>query len=287
MNTKFYKSLVPSMILKKMRQSLLNKVFSQDSAGSSRNASACKYGFFGDFPSWEEAAKQSIGYDSKVILEKVKNAALKVKRGEAVYERDSVLFDKIQYSWALLSGILWVASMNDNRLNLIDFGGSLGTSYYQNRKFLKHLKALTWNIVEQESFVKCGKDYFEDEHLSFHLSIEACIKSGSIPDAILISGVLEYIEKPYELLKRIFDFNIKYILIDRTPFSADGRDCITIQKVTSEIYKGSYPHWFFSLDKFKNYIKDKYELVEEFNSSIDSANFPSIYKGFIFSLKKQ
>jgi putative methyltransferase (TIGR04325 family) len=275
------------MILKKIRQSLLNKLFSQNSAGSSRSASACEYGFFGDFPSWEEARKESTGYDSEVIFEKVKNAALKVKNGEAVYERDSVLFDRIQYSWPLLSGLLWIASMSDNKLNLIDFGGSLGTSYYQSRKFLKHLKALRWNIVEQEYFVKCGRDIFEDEHLKFHFNIEDCIKKGGVPDAILISGVLEYIEKPYELLSRIFGFNIKYILIDRTPFSADGRDCITIQKVPPEIYKASYPHWFFSLDTFKNNFKDRYELVEEFDSSIDSANFPSKYKGFIFSRKKQ
>jgi putative methyltransferase (TIGR04325 family) len=274
------------MMIKKIYQRLFRKIDPNYApVMTQRGLPTKEYGFFGNYPSWKEAEKQSTGYNSKIILEKIKNAALTVRKGEAVYERDSFLFDKIQYSWPILSGLLWIASMNDNRLNLIDFGGSLGTSYYQNRKFLKHLKALTWNIVEQESFVKCGRDFFEDEHLKFHVSIDDCIKRDGVPDAILISGVLEYIEKPYELLKRIFDFNIKYILIDRTPFSADGRDCITIQKVPPEIYKGSYPHWFFSLDKFKNYFKDKYELVEEFDS-FDKVDFPSFFKGFIFTCKK-
>ena len=59
----------------------------------------------GDFASWEEAQSNCSGYDSDIILEKCRNALLKVKNKEAVYERDSVLFDKIQYSWGLLAGI--------------------------------------------------------------------------------------------------------------------------------------------------------------------------------------
>jgi hypothetical protein len=50
----------------------------------------------GDFQSWNEAQSKTTGYDSEIILEKCKNALLKVKSGEAVYERDSVLFDSIQ-----------------------------------------------------------------------------------------------------------------------------------------------------------------------------------------------
>jgi putative methyltransferase (TIGR04325 family) len=276
----------PLSLLNKIYQRLFHKVdrnYKSDKTQIGLPTKDCS--FCGPYFSWEEAEKQSTGYNSDIILEKVKKAALKVKRGEAVYERDSVLFDKIQYSWPLLSGLLWIASMNNNRLNLIDFGGSLGTSYYQNKKFLKHLKALRWNVIEQDSFVKCGKEFFEDEHLKFHFCIEDCMKVSNKPDAILISGVLEYIEKPYELLGKIFGFNIKHILIDRTPFSADGRDYITIQKVHPEIYKGSFPHRFFSHDEFKKFFHEKYELVEEFDS-FDKADFPSFYKGFIFSCRK-
>lgn len=242
---------------------------------------AAEYGFIGDFFSWEEAKQQCAGYDSEVIFEKVKNAALKVKNGEAVYERDSVLFDKIQYSWPLLSGLLWIASLNDNRLNLIDFGGALGTSYYQNREFLKHLKELTWNIVEQEHFVKCGKELFEDYHLKFYFRIEDCLKGDDIPNTVLLSGVLQNIEKPYELLMKIADLNFQYLLIDRTPFSADSTECLKIQEVPPDIYEGSYPHWFFDINKFRSFLSGSYQVIEEFDSLIDWSNYPSSYKGFI------
>ena len=50
----------------------------------------------GDYKTWEDAQARCTGYDSEIILDKVKNSLLKVKNGEAIYERDSVLFDEIQ-----------------------------------------------------------------------------------------------------------------------------------------------------------------------------------------------
>src|SRR6266702_290349 len=86
-------------------------------------------GYFGNYSGYDKACQASTGYDSDLILERVRDALLKVKSGEAVYERDSVLFDEVQYSWPLLAGLLWIASCNGNRLHLLDFGGSLGSSY--------------------------------------------------------------------------------------------------------------------------------------------------------------
>ncbi|MBN2143137.1 MAG: glycosyltransferase, partial [Candidatus Aureabacteria bacterium] len=72
------------------------------------------YGWSGNYPSWEAALHDSKGYDSPDIFTKLKTASLKVKSGEAVYERDSVLFDKIEYSWPLLAGLMWIASQKEN-----------------------------------------------------------------------------------------------------------------------------------------------------------------------------
>jgi hypothetical protein len=69
------------------------------------------YGLTGDYPSWEEATRASTGYNSESILEKAKTSLSKVKTGEAVYERDGVLFDEIEYAWSLLAGLAvpWAA----------------------------------------------------------------------------------------------------------------------------------------------------------------------------------
>lgn len=242
-----------------------------------------KVRFVGNYPTWEEACKASSGYDSDLILNKVKDALLKVKKGEAVYERDSVLFDEIQYSWPLLAALLWIASQNGNRLNLVDFGGSLGSTYYQNIKYLTHLDELRWNIIEQEKFVKCGKIYFENEHIKFYNHLFECLRE-QLPDTILFSGVIQYLEKPYDVLADVMDKGFRYIIFDRTPFLKEGDDRLTMQQVPTEIYQASYPAWIFNLNKFIEFITRKYEMIADFESK-DSANIPSHFKGFIFRLK--
>jgi putative methyltransferase (TIGR04325 family) len=239
----------------------------------------------GNYQSWQDAVAASEGYDADQILEKVRDALLKVKNGEAVYERDSVLFEEIQYSWPLLAALLWIASNSGNRLHLIDFGGSLGSSYFQNRRFLSHLSEKSWNIVEQPTFVACGKQYFDDGVLAFHDTIyECCVVQAC--NTILLSSVLPYIERPYELLKKILTFNFKYIIIDRTPFlNNDGNERLTVQVVPPEIYSASYPAWFFNREKFLQVFLEQYDLVAEFNSIDSAPEVPAEFKGFLFKAK--
>ena len=209
---------------------------------------------------------------------------LKVKNREAIYERDSVLFNEIQYSYPLLAGLMWIAASNSGILKIIDFGGSLGSTYFQNRKFLKNLNFLRWSIIEPKKHIRAGKEYFETENLKFYDTIEDCVKIEN-PDTILFSSVLQYLEKPYELIEYIININFDYIIIDRTGFINYGNnDLLTVQTVHPNIYIASYPCYFFNKPKFINYFLRKYTLVSEFNS-IDKYNIPAKSLGFIFKKK--
>lgn len=248
--------------------------------------SFCRYGYSGDYSYWSEALASCSGYDAAIILEKVKESLLKVKAGQAVYERDSVLFDTIQYSWPLLAGLLRAASNNNNRLSVLDFGGSLGSSYYQNKDFLSVLDDLRWCIVEQKHFVECGKQYFEDENLRFYYDIPSCLAEGKI-NVVILSSVLPYIEKPYELIDTIVDYEIDCIIVDRTPILlSGGSDRLTIQKVPPYIYKASYPAWFFNKAKFLKHFQRRYRIVAEFTST-DKVNIHSKFIGMIFDKYKE
>ena len=244
-------------------------------------------GYLGNYTGWKQACQDSTGYDSNVILERVRDALLKVKNGEAVYERDSVLFDEIQYSWPLLAGLLWIASCNRNQLNLLDFGGSLGSSYFQNRVPLKHLDALSWNVVEQENFVRCGRDLFEDHYLKFYFTIEECLEVRQ-PDTILLSSVLPYLEDPYELLSRIIKLKIAYIVIDRTPTLEGKKDRLTVQQVPAKIYEARYPAWVLGKDKLLGMFEQDYELIMHFDALAGLIFLCETFahdKGFIFRRK--
>lgn len=223
-----------------------------------------KYGFFGNYKSWQEAMKDSTGYDNPVILEKVKNSLLKVKSGEFVYERDSILFDKIEYSYPLLTYLLYIASVKSNKLNVMDFGGSLGSTYFQCRNFMNHLQRLKWNIVEQKHFVACGRELFQDDVLTFYDGIEECCKTES-PDVILLSGVLQCLESPYGFLFEVLDYGFEYIVFDRTPFFNEP-DRLTVQIVPPDTFEASYPIWFFNYERFYRVFDGKYELIDETDS---------------------
>lgn len=242
------------------------------------------YGWHGNYKSWDDASKKCTGYDSLLIVDKVRESTLKVKTGRAAYERDSVIFDNIQYSYPVLSSLMWIAAQRKGKLSVLDFGGSLGSTYYQNRNFLNGLDEVNWCIVEQPNFVKIGIDEFSDHQLKFYYNIPECLKENNI-DVILLSSVLPYIEKPYKLLEEIRCLGIRYILIDRTQF-VKGDDRITVQKVHPEIYKASYPCWFFNKQKFIDFMIKDYNLILEFET-LGKANIKSEFKGFLFKLKEK
>jgi len=223
------------------------------------------YGLSGDYRSWEEAAQSSTGYDSKVIIEKTKAAILKVKKGEAVGERDSVLFDEVQCSWPLLAGLLWVAAQSGGKLNVLDFGGSLGSTYFQNRVFLNRLIKVRWNIVEQMNYVKIGKECFEDDDLKFYSSIDECL-SKTTPNVIILGSVLQYLERPYDVLSELQGLPCEHIIIDRTPFWNGSQDRLCVQSVSPSIYPASYPCWIFSTQSFTARFNRDWEFIAEFES---------------------
>lgn len=237
----------------------------------------------GDYDSWEQAEKVTSGYDSQIILNKVKDSLLKVKNGQATFERDSVLFEEIQYSWPLLAGLMWISAQSRGQLNVIDFGGSLGSTYFQNRTFLESLSSVRWNIVEQKLFVDAGKKYFENNVIKFFYTLEASLEETS-PNTILFSSVIQYLKNPYSLLKKVKELDIEFILFDRTPFTIDRKDRLTIQSIPSKIYPGSYPCWFFNKEKFYAFFEGKYTVVAKFQS-LDKANIPSTFEGSILKRK--
>jgi putative methyltransferase (TIGR04325 family) len=244
--------------------------------------------FDGPFETWEEAATQSSGYDTDEILEKVLAATLKVKGGEAVFERDSVLFDSVQYAWPVTAGIMWAAARDSGRLSVVDYGGSLGSSYFQNHEFLEKLTSVRWSIVEQVNFVEAGRKNIEDDRLVFYQTLQECFSRES-PNVALLSSILQYIENPYKVLDDLMSSGIEILLVDRTPFHDGDKDIIAVQTVPEAIYNASYPLRIFSRQGFIRYVTPIFRLVCE-NSSwerFESAKLGCIpFDGLIFERYK-
>jgi putative methyltransferase (TIGR04325 family) len=244
--------------------------------------------FYGDYATWEEAEEKSSGYSAELILEKVLAAAIKVKNGDAVYERDSVIFNHIEYSWPVTAALMWAAARKDGRLNVLDFGGSLGSSYFQNRLFLQSLPQVNWSVVEQSHYIEAGQKHIQYENLKFYKTIDECTDKHQ-PNVILLSSVLQYLPDPIDIVTKLTATKATLLIIDRTPFSSLDVDKILIQKVPSSIYSASYPMRVFSREKFLEKVKCDWELITEIvnpEGNIKStAGIEFTFQGMILELK--
>ncbi len=226
-----------------------------------------KYGWFGNYASWEKASAVAGGYDAANILERTKDSMLKIKQGVAVYERDSVIFDKKQCPYALLAFLQLSATLKKKALHILDFGGALGSTYYQIKEFLTIEVCASWNVVEQAHYVKCGNEHFADDTLKFYPTIEACQEEKKV-DLVLLSSVVQYLEKPHQFLKQLLSYGFDFLLFDRTAFNNKPDDRLTLQVVPPEIYAASYPSWFFHQEFFLSHFEKYYKIVAEFPSYV-------------------
>ena len=219
-----------------------------------RHGRLAEFRVAGSYPSWEEAAEHASGYDSEVILERVRAAALRVKRGEAKFERDGVCFQREEFRWEVLACLMLGAAAAGGRLNLLDFGGALGGFYVQHKRILAALPALRWGVVEQPQYVECGRAEFADARLAFHASVEECARAMPI-DVALLSGSLQYLEKPWDVLARIAQARPSYIVLDRTTFREGTQDVVVVQVVPETVFPAKLPMWVFSEQSFEPRVR--------------------------------
>lgn len=217
--------------------------------------------FEGNYHSWEEALADSDGYDKDEILEKTLASTLLVRSRQAAFERDSVIFDAPQYPFFLISALLYVAALYDNQLSVLDFGGALGSSYFQCRDFLG-LVQTKWSVVEQKKHVDAGREHVQDEVLRFYYDLDECM-TNERPNVALLSGVLHVIEQPYATIRSIIECNMDYVVICRQPLVNRTKERLCIMKVQPTIYDASLPYWFLSEARFRSAWGAAYDLRAE------------------------
>jgi putative methyltransferase (TIGR04325 family) len=222
--------------------------------------------YSGNFATWDQARRHSDGYDAPAIVERVKLAQLKVARGEAAYERDSVLFDRIEHSYPVLVGLQRAALQNGGALHVVDIGGALGSTYFQCRGMLDGVTSLRWNVVEQPAFVNCGIEQFQNDQLRFFRDLRSCLAAEAV-DVALLSGVLPYLEDPHAMLRDVAAAELGHVILDRTPlWEADDR--LTVQSVPPSIYgfPVSYPAWILNRERVLSHFLPQYRVVAEFGA---------------------
>jgi putative methyltransferase (TIGR04325 family) len=244
--------------------------------------------FSGDFTTWEEARSGVCGYAATPIFEITRRAMRKIITGEAVFERDSVLMPVPEYPFSTIAGIMLAATQHPEKLAVLDFGGSLASTYYACRPWLDQIKELHWSIVEQPHYVECGRVEFSTSRLAFHHTLEESV-AWQIPDLVLMSGSLQFLPDPMKVLDEIIALNPPFLLIERTYFWQGDRPRLVHQHVPAEIYPADYPCWLFCEKQLVERIVASYELIASYPAfdRIPLENGQSYSKGMLFRRKEK
>lgn len=215
------------------------------------------------YRTWDEAASQSKGYNDPEILRKVSEAVIKVKKGEAAYERDGVLFDEYEYNWPLLTYILSKAGEQNGKVHIVDFGGSLGSVYFQHIHFFSKLESLKWSIVEQPHYVREGNTHFADGKLHFYETIANAVADRGNIDIIIFSASIQYIKQQREILDDVIRLNIPFVMLERLSVTDNpSGGFIANQYVKSDIVVSSYPIYFYTIAELDGILKSYNRVYE-------------------------
>lgn len=240
--------------------------------------------FRGDFAGWDAARAASAGYDDAVVLDRVLAATRAVNAGQAGWERDGVVFTEPQINAPLVASLREAAREAGGQLTVVDFGGSLGSTWWQHRGALADLADVRWKVVEQPHYVKAGSE-FTDERLSFHETMAGALGDEE-PRVILLSSVLPYLKAPLALLEEVAGRGFRHVIIDRTPLVRSGRTRLAVQHTPPELGGGSYPCWLLERADLLAPLAADYELVAEW-SAIDDLALDVVHRGFHFSRKQR
>lgn len=233
----------------------------------------------GDYKHWAEARAASEGYDDGAVLARVLAATREVHAGRAGWERDGVTFSGEPEPTPLRKALERIAEGEGGRLDLIDFGGGLGTTWRQHRAWLATLTTVRWRVVEQPAWTEAGRRGFAGEGLEFYETLDEARADGT-PAAILFSAVLPYVEMPRALLAEAVRRRMAHVIIDRTGFTSRGWDRLAVQHVPATIGAASYPCWLFDRESLLAPLTEDYVLVDEW--ALDELDGRHDFRGFYF-----
>ena len=238
------------------------------------------YGCFrGVYETFEEAIlsapkTKTIGYDNSELAQEYQHCA----------ELKTVVYS---YDYPVLFWLNSIFNINQNNLNLFDFGGNVGTHFYAYKKYLKYPSSLKWLVCELPAIVKAGKELAEKRGY-LDLAFTNKFEEASGKDVFLASGSIQYVEDLGQSLSSLAE-KPKHLLINVLPLY-DGHQFVTLQN-GGQVF---YPSYIFNKTDFINSIKNiGYEMVDIWKDRFFQCIIPfhpeksgSLYHGLYFKLRK-
>jgi len=148
-----------------------------------------------------------------------------------------------------LATLINMLSMNGN-INIVDFGGNLGTMYMAIERSFLHPNRIDWYVVDVKKIVEYAKKRVEDK-INLHFTTD--IKSIKSFDIFFCHNSLNFIEDYKKLLSDISkNKTLKIIFLSGVP-AGDNIEYITLMKL-NHTEKG-LPTIFFNRNDLVKYVE--------------------------------
>jgi putative methyltransferase (TIGR04325 family) len=195
--------------------------------------------------SWESAVRKSSGYESVTVVKPIVAAA---RRLQSNPQKSTVLDSRYQQ---IAAGMLFSISQErfstGEPIRVLDVGGAGADYFYQFQEFAPQIN-LDWTVLETPALAEAMSNEFGRDlpNLRWLDSIE---NTNEIYDVVLCSGVLQCVEKPFELLETLVKKS-KFIIINRIPLVESSEHFFAVQNIITNGKRASYPVHFFGEKAF-------------------------------------
>lgn len=194
----------------------------------------------GVYRSFAEAGGDRAVFDGEIWLEK---AVARAKDVMAQAAPASTISPSATSNDYFLPVVAALAASKGKVLHVLDFGGSLATSYFALEAMIPADRRVSFEIVETAAVCKRGRELFSNrKNLSFRTTVPGADERF---DIVHCGSSLHYVENWAELLDRFAALQPQYLIFSDLP-AADNRTFVTTQL----FYGSRIPVHFWNVGEF-------------------------------------
>ena len=204
---------------------------------------------------WESAVSGSSGYQSPQTISTIEGSDPVVTK--SIIKHDFLGSRYLQVASAILSGLNPEKLKSQTTIRVLDIGGGLGEYFFLLRDNLPNLK-FEWLILETPALCELAKTkQIATPDVSW---TDSLIDSSRTFDIVLLSSVIQYVEKPFALIEMAMT-KAPLLIFNRLPLSTNAHNLVCIQRPGLFESKGSYPLHILSEQLFVSYLLSRGHIM--------------------------
>lgn len=192
----------------------------------------------GVYASFGEAPASGKGFDGETWIS---NSLQKIASLRDEAAQGCVVPPPGNYRHCLLPLLAALVYNEQGRARILDFGGSIGFTYYQTLCGLPQRDKLEYHIVERENVCRAGREFFKAENGGPEFFAELP-QGESAYDIVYMGSAMQYVEDWKGLLARLCALSRKHLLLVDVP-AGTIPTFVSVQ----HYYGAKIPVWFFDL----------------------------------------